>query len=446
MAGGRAIWVLGDELDLLGDLWSDLALPLTREDSLFLAVDARTAIEKTESGLTFVVRDLEYDLRAGWRTERRGLSVFLGRRGRALVDAAGDPHAAYLAAGFESRGSRRWPQRCASRPCGLAERMAGRVALGPVLADGGGLDADAVVFGEGHGQLFRIGRRGVTVGLDLALDALLADGRLLADASAGPRLVLPVAGGRRASFFAHYLRARNPLGVLDDAWLAGFAYEEGRSAAPSELGPPDIGGRLALGGGGERLAGELLLRFVSPAFAGGTHAVFLVDAQTLTADDVNELYYRYDLGLWHEYGGLGVGAYYYHRSNHTVDSPNDRITSTDVAEAGLETLGWHGPAQAPARRMRLDGRFRMGYLLDSSFGEDRRWHLRCGARLAFAEIARRFVPYVLAEGETGDVSNSTFAAGTTLAPHLELQLEYREDDQFFGRDQDAVLLSARYAL
>lgn len=430
-------WVLSDELDLVGDLWADVALPAGVRHSIFFGVDSRTSIERAQSDLTFGLRDLQSDLRAGWRDERRGWTAFAGRRGRGAVDASGDAYVRYLAAGWETPGFRRYAADGA--------RVRGRLAAGPVLAEHG-VEAEAVVFGAAHGRLWRFGRRGPSVEFDLGLDGLWHDGRLLADASAGPRLAFPVAGGRRASLFAHYQRSRNPLGLGDDAWLLGFAYEEGRPPAEGAVPLPDIDGRMALAGGAGRTAGRLVLRFVSPAFLGGTRVSFLVDGNILTGDDVNELYYRYDLGLRREAGGMLVGAYFYHRSNHTLNSPNPRITSLNVLEAGIETPGWPAPAKAPRGHLRFDGSFRAGWLIDSTFGEDRRWNVRAGARLALSELAGRLVPYLLAEAETGDVSNHTLAVGAAVSPRVEIQLESREDDQWFGSDDSAVLLGVRYGL
>jgi len=63
----------------------------------------------------------------------------------------------------------------------------------------------------------------------------------------------------------------------------------------------------------------------------------------MTAEDTNDLFYRYFLGAetsWKEYA---VGGYFYHRSNHTISAPNDEVTSINVLEAGIETSRWNRP-------------------------------------------------------------------------------------------------------
>ena len=72
----------------------------------------------------------------------------------------------------------------------------------------------------------------------------------------------------------HYHRSSNPLGLLEDAWLFGFAYEEGSGSPPTRLGAPEIDGAVAGGVGDDREAAQFLLRVLSPEFAGGFRVVF----------------------------------------------------------------------------------------------------------------------------------------------------------------------------
>ena len=50
----------------------------------------------------------------------------------------------------------------------------------------------------------------------------------------------------------------------------------------------------------------------------------------------------------------------------------------------------------------------------------------------------------MVELEAGDVGREKFAIGLALARQLDVQLEYRNDDQYFGRDRTAYLVSAYY--
>jgi hypothetical protein len=398
----------------------------------------RTAISKASSDLAFLVRDVEYDLRLGWRG---AATAFAGRLGKTFVDAEGMAQATFVAAGYESPGYRRF-----AGGRGRA-RIDYALAAGPVVDDRG-VDASGVVLGGARLLLGRLSGGGTSLDVDLGVAGLIGDGRFLADLTAGPSVSFPVDGGRRASFFVHWERSRNPLGLQGDYWLAGLTYEEGRGAPGPDRGAgaaPEIDGSTAVGAGGGRAAGQLLLRFLSPSFGPAARAVFLGDANVLTGEDVNELYYRYHVGLERPWSAAVAGAYFYHRSNHVLSEPNE-VTSVNVVELGIESPGRIGGVRAPARRVGLDGWLRAGYLLDSSFGEDVRWHARGGARLVLASNGKRFLPFLLAEIERGDADGSTFALGTSIAGRVEVQCELRQDDQYFGSDDDAVLLTARYVL
>ena len=48
-AGGRLVWVLGGELDLLGDTWVDLPFAIGTRDSVFASVETRTTIEQSKN-------------------------------------------------------------------------------------------------------------------------------------------------------------------------------------------------------------------------------------------------------------------------------------------------------------------------------------------------------------------------------------------------------------
>jgi hypothetical protein len=259
----------------------------------------------------------------------------------------------------------------------------------------------------------------------------------------GPALVLPVAGARRAKLFLHYLEGENPLGLGHSGLLAGVEYS-GRGG--TGLPPPEIDGSLAAGGGEGRLAGLLDLRFLTPRFSGTYRGAFAMHANVLTAEETGELYYIFHVGVERSLGRRVVGAYVYHRSNHQLAEPNDRVTSVNVAEFAIETDQWHRVGRRPLTSVwgRLDGRAAPGILLTSSFGEDRRWHFRGGARWSLPLAPRSIAPFLFAAIEAGDVERQVLAVGLSPAANLDLQLEYRNDQQYFAADRTALLFLVRY--
>jgi len=285
-------------------------------------------------------------------------------------------------------------------------------------------------------------------GFDVSLDGLfdIDDPGFDADVEIGPRLGFPLPGGRRADLFLHYLRSRHPLGLDLDAVLAGFEFSETGPGGRSGGTPPDIFGSIAAGGGEGRLAGRFRLAFLSPPFLHDTHAVIEIDANILTAEDTGELYYFYHVGLERSLRRHQAGAYFYHRSNHALAEPNDTITSFNVLEAGVETPSWDRPPSGGkvAGWDRLDWRIRGGLLLDSTFGEDRRWHVRAGCRYLTPVAVGRAHLFLQAEMEEGDISRRSYATGILDPTGLGARLEYRDDDQYYGADQTALLVLASY--
>jgi hypothetical protein len=443
--------VLDGDLDLIGDLWVDLPFRVDERNSVYFSVHSRTSLEQPD-GLTLEVRDLQYQLGLGWRgrpTWAGGgrVSAGLGQRGKLAVDSWGRAYVRYLGFGLESRDFRayRATPRCAGTGCKLGERFDWRFMIGPVVEESE-VTADGILQGETSFWLASLERPRVGFGIDLGVDALFDGGTFNGDVSVGPRIDFPVAGGRRASFFLHYRSGENPLGAQAPLWLLGFAYEEGRDAPPSGPGAPEIDGRVALGGGEGRTAGQLRLRFLSPGVGAGVRASIVIDANILSAAETSDLYYFWVAGMEREHRSSIYGAYVYHRSNHQLAEFNPIVTSINVLEAGYQTLNWQRPARATPRRSwgLLDGGARAGYLLDSTFGEERRWHFRGGLRWSLPVPLRSPIPYLLAEIETGDVDRRLYAVGLNVARILELELEYRSDDQYFAQDKRAVILGARY--
>src|SRR6185503_17830975 len=92
---GEIAWIFSDSLDLVGTMSADLSW----RQSFYLSLDARTAIERSISGLTFAVQSMDYRLETGARFPV-GASIFAGQRGRENVDAPGEPYVRYVGAGW----------------------------------------------------------------------------------------------------------------------------------------------------------------------------------------------------------------------------------------------------------------------------------------------------------------------------------------------------------
>lgn len=444
--GGRLAQVDADALDLVGDVWADVPFAVPGAGDLFTAWFARSAITDTTSDFAFTVRDLEYRLDLGWRFRLRGgtgLSFSAGQRGRSEVDHEGAAWVRFVGLGLASRdfgrsGTRESP----------AERVSYSLTAGPVLQDSN-VAADALVHGAARARLL-----GERLALDLELDGLVDGGETDFDLTLGPSFGFFAADGRRMALFLRYLDAGNPLGIRTDAWLAGFEYEEGPASYVPSGGPSgaDIGGTLALGAGRDRReSAQLLLRFLAPPLGAAHRIAFVLDTNVLTGDDTDELYYLYRLGLervLRDRPRTGraraiVGGYFYHRSNHQLEHAGG-VTSLNVAEVAAQTPGWQVPGlREPGRRGTLDGRVGVGYLLSSDFGLDQRWHAHVGLRWQLP-VGDRIVPFLRSEAELGEVNRRLAAVGVMLG-RFEIQVERRTDDQYFGVEREATLLTAGYA-
>jgi hypothetical protein len=378
------------------------------------------------------------------------VSIYVGQQGKERVDADGQPYLRYLTLGVESHGYRFVEERpfCRAEDCPHRNRwVEWHVAGGPVLEQRE-VEGDFIV--RGNARFWPGPRRSKWLSMfrgDARVNGYFDGSDFRADLTIGPSLAVPVAGGRRFAVFAHYQWSDNPLGIGTDGLLLGIDYAEGAAGRPVKRGAPEIGGTLGagLGDGGRRYA-QLQLRMFSPAFARYWHAVFDIEANALTADDTGDLYYLYFVGLERFVGDFLAGAYFYHRSNHQLAEQNDNVTSLNVLELGGETRDWwrSGPRKIRHAWGTLDGRFRVGYLIDSSFGEDRRWNARGGARWTLP-IGGRINPFVTVRAEFGDIERETYAVGVSVPRGWDFQLEYREDEQYFSEDRTVFLGQARYA-
>jgi len=432
-ARGSLAWIFADDLDLVGELSADLPWRLAPATELFFALGTQTAITGSVGDLTFEVGALNYWTQLGVRRtlpSGRTLWLFAGQDGKALVDTDGSAFARYVACGLES---------AVARGAGLHWRA----ALGPVLDDSG-VSADAWVHTELHWDL--VGRRerpAPRFGLDLSLRGLLDGGDLDADLEVGPHYLFEFSGGYRLSLFAHYLDGDDPLGLGTDGVLVGFDYAEGAGGSGSRLQPPDIQGRVGVGAGDGRAFSNLELDFEYPEFPVGGWLATDFDVHALSGADADELYYLYRLGYERSLAKVVAGAYFHHRSNHQLSATNG-VTSINVAEVGAESPSWRGSIRDLPRATwgRLDWTGHLGYMLSSDFGEHRRWWLLGGTRYLLPVGPGRFVPLLEAEIEWGDAPRYSVAAGVAAAWGTVLEVRYLADEQFFGRDDSALLAVA----
>jgi hypothetical protein len=430
-ARGALAWIDSDRLDLVGILEARVPLAATGGWSVFVDAQAVTAIREPTANFTFLVEEVDYRLafEASRPIGRAGaITIGAAERGATLVDDVGSARVRVATFAWEAPGFRR-----AAGPDGWT----GRLEAGAV-AEHRGLDAVATARGDLR-YLHRLGA--VRLGFDAAVDALIGDDGGT-DLTAGPRLEFDLGQDRRAGLYARWLRGRNPLGLKTDGLVVGFDVAQGSSAGASRPTPPEVSGLFA-GGAGDAGRGtvRLLVRVALPPFAGSTAVEAEVDGNVLTAPDGNDLYYLYDAGIARAWGPFKAGGWFYHRSNHLLNGVNPTVASINVLEGGIESGGWARaePGIALGRAGGIDFRVRAGWLIDSSFGEDDRWHARAGARWASPAWGGAVRGYVSAMLERGDVSASSYAVGLLLPRGWDVRAEARHDEQLYSADRRALL-------
>lgn len=427
-AEGTLVWVFSDELDFIGDINVEVPFRIGQGSELYGAIDTTTAIEQTESDFTFIVRDVLYRADLGARFGR--WTMFAGQRGRTVVDAPGHAIIRYFGGGWETAGLRR-PATGRNWDLGFD---AG------VVLDDQRIDADGFVRGR---VAWRKPWRRFRIGFDLTVDGLLDSGAFDADYRGGPRIGFVLPGGRYADLFVHYLDGNHPLGLELSGILAGLDLLEAPAGDrnPVRGNGGEVDGLAALGGGDDRTFGRLRMQVASPSFAGSWRVLIEVDGNVLRGAGNDELYYLYHAGVERSLSKrpLSAGGFFYHRSNHLAATANDTVTSINVLEAGLET-DRYGRLRDDSG---LDWRVRAGYLLDSSFGADERWHVRGGIRYLF-HTGGHWSWFLEGEGEAGDVSRTVARAGVLHDSGPGIHLEYLDEDQFFGADKTAWLVQATY--
>jgi len=423
-ARGSLVWVFSDELDFIGDM--DVKIPFRIGGSdLYFNLETTTAIEKTASDFTFIVRDLNYRTELGTEFNATGTqhwSLFAGQTGQAHVDASGHAFVRFFGGGWAT-----------SAPTWDLDLDAA------VVLDDQRIDGDGLARGT-----FRYSRpwRKYQVGFDVSFDGLLGSGNFDADYQGGPRIGFVLPGGRRADLFVHYLDGNHPLGLRLSGVLAGIDLLESPQPGTATVSPPDIDGVVGASAGDDRTGARLRLRIVSPYFAGNYRAVLEVDGNILKDDQkgdvgqADELYYFYHVGVERKWRHLWSGAYFHHRSNHRLAEPGNIVTSINVLEAGLETDRYNRTRETAG----FDWRFRAGYLVDSAFGNEDDWHVRGGARYLFPASLGRWMPFARVELEAGEVERQNYRLGLLHRSGVETWMEYLDDDQFFGANKDAFMV------
>jgi hypothetical protein len=435
-AEGTLAWIDSDRLDLVGTVAAELPLFTAGTWRVFASAGTVTAIEKTTSEFTFLVDQVSYSARVGARRPLEGhgaIEVFAGEQGYVLVDSPGSARVRAAGAAWETSNFHQ---------ASAAFGWSGRGSIAAVF-EHSGVDATFAATGAVRyvGQVSESGRVGL--GVDATVDALLgSDGG--ADVAIGPRLELDLSGDRRFALFVRWLHGGNPLGLKEDGLMAGFELAEGTHPVGVRSVPPEIAGSCAAGAGTDaRAVARLAIRVASPPFLSGTYAEIDVDGNLLTGDDVNDLFYLYDVGVAHPFSSWRGGVWFHHRSNHVVDGANPTVTSINVLEAGVESAGWDRaePGVPFFRAGAIDAQLRAGWLINSAFGEDTGWHARGGLRWASPPMGTARI-YAEAGLERGDVSGSAYALGALLARGWDVRLEVRHDEQLFSADRRAHLAIA----
>ena len=425
-AVGGVAWIADEAVEGEGSMEVDLWAPLTAKTSLAGRFAARTTILGAD-GVTFAIRDVRYDGDLSVLRELANGFLLVGTGGvwgKEAVDAQGSAQAGLLGVGFMRGGG----------------ALDYRVELGAVV-DEREIDADA--WGRLRAR-WQHPRPGWKPGLDLDLRVLEGDDTD-SDLTVGPFVAIP-AGGLLVRISAAYLRHETPLGLGLEGAQIGVTFED------AEPGPLDGGrfaprgdvfGRIGFGLGDGQRAGRLQIVATSPLFRERWRIAADVDGQALAGEDPGDLVYRYTVGMerfFTEERRWLAGAWFYHRSGHRLGEPGEPVTSWNVVEVGVESEGFRHGTRDPGA---LDMRLRAGYVLDSSFGEDRRWQARAAARWTLPFYAPGSAQgFVEGEVEEGDASVRQAAAGIGFGNGLELAVSWLDDPQRFVADSTALLGTA----
>ncbi|MFQ5766369.1 MAG: hypothetical protein ACE5ID_00065, partial [Acidobacteriota bacterium] len=213
MAAGRLVYVSDPALDFLGEMRLDLPWAARTMGNGFFRLQALTSIIESGGDFTFDLRELDYELEAGFRFRTAGPVQFafsLAQTGKEQVDRNGEPLIRTLEVGLQSREFPLLQPQARWRWSVKTGLVVGKRETG----------ADGRFEGEVH---YRTDLGRVAWGLDGVLDGLYNrdDASFRADLELGPRFGFLLPGSQRIDFFIHYLRGSNPLGLRLTGVLVG---------------------------------------------------------------------------------------------------------------------------------------------------------------------------------------------------------------------------------
>ncbi len=436
-------YLTGDDLNLFGSFLFDFPFLVRNEKSAYLNLRLSSTLSKEED-FSFKAYDTDYQITAGARdyfTRKIIISAFISQQGTERADAAGSPYIRFVGFAMESSDYREF----------RSERgLYWYSEIGAIFEK---REVDAEIIFKGDVRYNYFVRNNISYGLDFKIDSLLDDFNTFNDWFLGPRISFCSDCSHAPSIYIYYVNSNNPLGINDDGFLLGLDYRNKKKTKEFKRIFPDISGHLSAGAGEGREATHFGMKLRSPSLSQQktVWASLEVDQNILTGSDTGELYYVLNGGPEYPWKNLISGAYFYHRSNHQLAEPNDRITSRNILEAGISTRGWNrkeisdglgihaGSWKHPALFNFL---LRGGYLLNSTFEETRRWSIRSGARIDFPIKKSRFSPFLSALWEGGEVSRKEFHLGMRTPLDLDLAIIYRKDEQYYGKDKELFLLEA----
>jgi hypothetical protein len=436
-------YLSGDDLNLMGSFLFDFPFLVKNEKSAYLNLHLSTTLSKEED-FSFKVYDTDYQITIGLRdyfTRKIIISAFISQQGTERADANGSPYVRFVGFSMESSDYRDY-----SADRGLYWYS----EIGAVFAK---KEVDAEIVFKGDLRWNYLITDDISYGLDFQIDSLIDDFNTSNDWHLGPRLSFCPACSHAPSISLYYVNSDNPIGINDDGFMLEFDYRNKRKTNGFKKIFPDINGQLSSGAGEGREAFHFGMKLRSPSLSNQktVRATLEVDQHMLTGSDTGELYYFLIGGLEYLWNDIVPGAYFYHRSNHQLAEPNDRIHSRNILEAGISSKGWNRKelydgigihAGSSKYAAQLNFLLRGGYLFNSTFGESRRWNIRSGVRIDFPLEEKRFSPFLSATWEGGEVSRKEFHVGMRTPLDLDLAIVYRKDEQYYGVDKELFLFEA----
>ncbi len=443
-SGASLGYLFSDDINIIGLIQVDFPFLFKSEKSAYMNLLLTNTVSKVENDISFKVRDLDYRITIGARdylTRKLIVSAFLSQQGVEKVDSGGSPFIRYVGFSMESEDYRD------------AQAERGTSWYGEIGAIFKNRDVSGEMTFKGDVRFNYLSTERLTYGLDFSIDSLINDFNTSNDWKLGPRITFCNGCSSAPSAFIYYMNNKNPLGFGDDGFFVGVDYREKAYDGSYKIILPDIEGTLSAGAGQGREESRCSLRLRTPSFGESLdlRITFDIDTFILTGDDTGNLYYFLAGGLEREWKSVLQGAYFFHRSNHQLAEPSDRINSVNIIEVGVSSKGWESKSIMDGHTIgigTLDGRAvlnflaRAGFLINSTFGEERRWNLKGGLRIDFPIDKSGFTPFLSAFWEGGDASRKEFTAGFRTPLDIDLAFQYKKDEQYYGADDDAFLILA----